>query len=302
MMFGSRLDESASHVILDRAFDRGVAFFDLADAYPFPPSIQTWGRSEEIVGRWLAGRGLRGEVTIATKCGLSVPGVHRAPTGSRAHVIEACDGSLRRLGVEHIDILYLHKPALDAPLEETLQALDHLVTAGKVGRIGLSNFACWQVAMALEPIVARQLAPVSAIEPLYNLLRRTPERDLLPLARAKGIDVMPYYAFGAGVLTGRYVRGEALPPGFRLFRAGFDEARDAAAMFDVAETVADVAADECCSPAQVALAWLLAQPGVSAPIVGASTTDQIDDMAAVTEVRLSDDALKRLDTVSAVFR
>jgi aryl-alcohol dehydrogenase-like predicted oxidoreductase len=143
---------------------------------------------------------------------------------------------------------------------------------------------------------------VSTLEPLYNLLRRTPERDLLPLARAKRMEVMPYYAFGAGVLAGGYRRGQALPAGFRLFRAGFDEERDTSVIFDVAETVADVAADERGSPAQVALAWVMAQPGVTAPIVGASNPEQIDDLAAVTDIRLSEDALKRLDAVSAVFR
>jgi aryl-alcohol dehydrogenase (NADP+) len=302
MMFGSRLDEKASRAILDRAFDRGIAFFDLADAYPFPPSAETWGRSEEVVGHWLMSRRLRGEVSLATKCGLSIPDLGSAPSGSRAHVIAACEGSLRRLGVDHVDVFYLHKPALDAPLEETVHALDHLVASGKVGRIGLSNLDCWQVAMALELIAAAQLAPVSALQPLYNLLRRTPERDLLPLARAKGMEVMPYYAFGAGVLAGRYTRGQPLPVDFRLFRAGFDEERDTAAIFDVAETVADVAADERCSPAQLALAWVMTQPGVTAPIVGASTPEQIDDLAAVTEIRLSDDALKRVGAVSAVFR
>src|SRR5262245_38440767 len=179
MMFGSRLDEGASHAILDRAFARAITFFDLADAYPFPPSAETWGRSEEIVGRWLVRRGLREEVTLASKCGLSVPSLQSAPSGSRAQVIAACESSLRRLGTDHVDILYLHKPALDAPLDETLQALDGLVSAGKVGRIGLSNFDCWQVAMALEVIAAGHMAAVSALEPLYSLLRRTPERDLL---------------------------------------------------------------------------------------------------------------------------
>jgi aryl-alcohol dehydrogenase (NADP+) len=300
MMFGSRLSEHASNAILDRAFDSGITQLDLADAYPFPPAAVTWGRSEEIVGRWRTSR--RAEVNLATKCGLSAPGLPSAPSGSRSHVVAACEGSLRRLGVEHVDILFLHRPALDAPLGETLEALDSLVTSGKVGRIGLSNFDCWQVALAMEAIATDRLAPVSVLEPLYNLLRRTPERDVLPLARAKGMDVMPYYALGAGVLTGRFLRGEALPNDFRLFRAGFDQSRDTDAIFDVAETVADVAADEQCSPAQVALAWVINQPGVTAPIVGASTPEQIDDLVRATDVRLGDDSLKRLDAVSAVFR
>jgi aryl-alcohol dehydrogenase-like predicted oxidoreductase len=306
MTFGAQVDEARAFEVMDQAFELGIDFFDVADVYPVPPSAETWGRTEEIVGRWLAQRGRRREVVVATKCVNRVgPGANDVG-GSRKHVIEACERSLQRLGVERIDLFYLHHGDLTAPLEETLQALDRLVQDGKVHYLGVSNFEAWQLGVALGIRGERRLAAITALQPRYNLLHRTPERDLLPLCREIGLAVIPYNPLGAGMLTGKYSRGQDPPEGSRfalgdygrMYRQRYwDEA-----MFDVAEEVVEVARNEGATPAQVAIAWLLAQPGVTAPIVGASRPEQLADSARAVELRLAPESLRRLEEASARFR
>jgi aryl-alcohol dehydrogenase-like predicted oxidoreductase len=303
MLFGSQVDEAASVRIMDAALDLGIDFVDTADAYPVPQDPATAGRSEEIVGRWLADK--RGRVVIATKC---VSRVGRGPNdagGSRKHVIEACERSLRRLRTDRIDLYYLHHSDLGAPMEETFAALDHLVHQGKVLYVGVSNFEAWHMALAFRAVAEHRLAPIVAHQPRYNLLHRPFERDLLPLCRAAGLGVMPYNPLGGGMLTGRYRRGEPPPEGSRFAWGDYGRMYQgrywSERMFDVAEAVAAVARAEGGTPAQVALAWLLGKEGVTAPIVGASRGEQLQDCAAAVGRRLSDEARTRLDAVSAAF-
>jgi aryl-alcohol dehydrogenase-like predicted oxidoreductase len=226
--------------------------------------------------------------------------------GSRKHVIEACEASLRRLQSDRIDLFYLHHSDLGAPFEEALEALDRLVQDGKVHYIGLSNFEAWQLALALMHRVDRKLERIVAMQPRYNLLNRPYERDLLPLCRQLGIGVMPYNPLGAGMLTGKYQRGQEVPEESRFAQGDYGRMYRGRylhdAMYDVAEAVVEVGKDEGMSPAQVAIAWLLAQDGVTSPIIGASRPEQLQDSVGALEKKLSPDALKRLDEVSLQFR
>ena len=303
MVFGSQCDAAAAFAIMDTAETLGIDFLDVADVYPVPVGPATWGRTEEIVGRWLRGR--RERFVVATKCANRVGPGPNDQGGSRKHVIEACERSLRRLQTDRIDLYYLHHADLGAPMEETLEALDRLVQDGKVLYLGVSNFEAWQLGLAMTTIAERRLSRITAVQPRYNLLHRPAERDLFPLARAAGIGVVPYNPLAAGMLAGRYRRGEAAPEGSRFARGDYGRMYQGRywsdAMFDVAETVEDVSRAEGMTPAQVSLAWMLGRDAVTAPIVGASSPAQLRDSAAALDRRLTDGARDRLDEVSRPF-
>ncbi len=304
MIFGSQCDEAASRAVLDQAADLGIDFIDLADVYPVPPSLETAGRSEEIVGRWLEGR--RAGFVVATKCVNRVGPAANDAGGSRKHVIEACEASLRRLRTDRVEIFYLHHSDTGAPFDETLEALDRLVQDGKVHYVGVSNFEAWQLGLLLAIRAERRLAPLTVVQPRYNLLNRVYERDLLPLCRAAGIGVVPYNPLGAGMLTGKYRRGSEPPEGSRFALGDYGRMYQGRywneVMFDVVEAVVEVAAEHGWTPAQVAVAWLLAQEGVTSPIVGASKPEQLKDSVGALEVQLPAASLQRLDEVSRAFR
>ena len=304
MIFGTQVSEEAAHAVLDQAADLGIDFIDLADVYPVPASIETAGLTEEIVGRWLEGR--RSRFVIATKCVNRVGPAANDAGGSRKHVIEACEASLRRLRTDRVDIFYLHHSDLGAPYEETLEALDRLVRDGKVHYIGVSNFEAWQLGWFMALAAERRLARVTVVQPRYNLLNRVYERDLLPLCRAAGIGVVPYNPLGAGMLTGKYRRGQEPPAESRFAQGDYGRMYQGRywneTMFDVVEAVVEVAAELSRTPAQVALAWLLAQTDVTSPLVGASRPEQLVDSAGALEVKLPEAALARLLEVSAPFR
>jgi len=304
MIFGSQRDQSEAFAIMDMAAELGIDFIDVADVYPVPPSSETWGRTEEIVGAWLQGK--RERFVVATKCVNRVGLGRNDSGGSRKHVIEACEASLRRLKTDRVDVYYLHHSDLDAPMDETLEALDRLVRDGKVHYIGVSNFEAWQVAMAMEAIAKSNLARVAVLQPRYNLLNRPYERDLLPLARASGMGVVPYNPLGAGVLTGKYKRGEEPPAESRFAQGEYGKMYQgrywSERVFDVADAVAELARENGCTSAQLAVAWLLAQPEVTAPIIGASRPEQLVETAKAVGLSLSESTMQRLDQVSQPFR
>ena len=194
--------------ILDAAYEAGITFIDTADVYPLGGGHDTVGRTEEIVGTWLAAYpGRRDDVVLATKCVGSMGDRPWQSGASRRHVVEAVDASLRRLGVERIDLYQLHSPDPETPIDETLQALDDLVRAGKVGYVGCSNFLAYQVARAIGRSEALGLARFDSLQPRYNLLFRQIERELLPLAAEESIGVIPYNPIAGGMLTGKHRRG-----------------------------------------------------------------------------------------------
>ena len=303
MVFGAQCDEPASVAVMDAAGELGFNFLDVADVYPVPPDLETAGRTEEIVGRWL--RGKRDRFVVATKFnGPMGPGPNERGT-SRKHMIEACEASLRRLQTDRVDVYYAHQFDPTVPLDETMEAFDRLHSAGKILYVGLSNFSAWQLGLAQAVVAERRLAPIAALQPRYNLLFRQPERDLLPLARALGIGVMPYNPLGAGMLTGKYRRGSEPPPESRFGWGDYGRMYQgrywSEEMFGVVDALVEVARDESVTPAQAALAWMLTRDSVSAPIVGASRPEQLQDTVKSLEVKLSPAAVNRLDEASRSF-
>lgn len=303
MIFGSQVAEDSAVAILDHAAELGFDFLDVADVYPVPNTPGTWGQSEEIVGRWLRSR--RDRFLLATKFYGKVGSARNDRGGSRHHVLMACEGSLRRLQTDRIDVYYMHRPDVQTPLEETLEALDRLVQDGKVVYVGLSNHSAWHLGLATAICAERRLARVAVVQPRYSLLDRRIERDLLPFCVAEGIAVAPYNPLGAGLLTGKYREDVPPPPDTRFGRGAHGEMYQrrywSDASFQIVEAVREVAREESMSMAQVALAWMLARPEITTPIIGASKPEQLDDLVEVLGRQLSAESIARLDEVSNVF-
>ena len=299
MLFGSVLDEQESHCLMETALALGINFFDVANSYPSPPDPSTMGRTEEIVGRWLRGR--RDSVVLSTKFGSKFHPLQ----GGRRDVIQACEESLRRLGTDRIDIYWFHQPTLATAFEETLEALDRLAEAGKILQLGVSNFEAWHLGVLLFQAGQRSGCRVAAVQPRYNLLYRQPERDLIPLAAAMGLGVVPFNPLGAGVLAGRYQRAD-LPPADSRFTWGefgrsYQERYWSDAAFEVADVVREVATAEGLTSSQVAVAWLLSRKSVNSVIVGASRPGQLEDSAQGADADLSSESLRILEKASQGF-
>jgi aryl-alcohol dehydrogenase-like predicted oxidoreductase len=220
-------------------------------------------------------------------------------------MVEACEASLRRLQTDRIDLYYAHQFDPTTPLDETMEAFDRLRADGKILYAGLSNFSAWQLGLAQSVVAEQRLAPIAALEPRYNLLYRQPERDLLPLSKALGIGVMPYNPLGAGMLTGKYLRGSEPPPESRFGWGDYGRMYQgrywSEEMFAVVEAVVQVAQDESMTPAQAALAWILTRDSVTSPIVGASRPEQLHDTVKALDKKLSPEAVARLDEASRSF-
>lgn len=294
-VFGWTIDEATSFRILDAAFDAGLTFIDTADIYSTWVAGHTGGESETIIGKWFARTGKRNQVTIATKVGMEMGGGKK---GLAAKYMErAVEDSLRRLQTDRIDLYQSHKDDPSVPLEETLGAFDAMVKKGKVRFIGASNYSGARLKEAMETSQRRGLASYQTLQPHYNLVEREPyESDLSPVALEHGLGVIPYFSLASGFLTGKY-RSEADLEG---------KARGAGAKKYLNERgrrvlgALDAAAKEYGStPARVALAWLMTRPGVVAPIASATSTDQVSDLVAATELELPQDALELLTKASA---
>ncbi len=298
MTFGAETDESGSHAQLDRFVDVGGTLVDTADVY-------SAGRSEQIIGRWLADRpaDITDRVVLATK-GRFATGDGPNDNGlSRRHLTRALDASLRRLGVETVDLYQVH--AFDAwtPLEETLRALDDLVRAGKIRYYGLSNFTGWQLTKAVQLARAMGLTSPVTLQPQYSLLVREIEWEIVPAAQDAGLGLLPWGPLGGGWLSGKYSRDQR-PSG--ATRLGEDPGRGMEAWdrrgtehtWDVIEAVQRVAEGREVSMAEVALSWLLHRPAVSSVILGARTLEQLENNLRAADLRLSDDETDALDRVS----
>jgi aryl-alcohol dehydrogenase-like predicted oxidoreductase len=291
MTFGHQCDERTSFAILDRAAERGVTFLDTADAYPVPPTLETAGRTEEIVGAWLKGK--REKFVLATKCRLRVgPGPNDEGL-SRVHVLKAVEDSLRRLRTDHVDLYQAHSPDPDTPLEETLRAFDDLVRQGKVRYVGCSNYPAWQVALGLGLSQREGLARFDCVQPRYNLLYREIEAELLPLCRDQGLGVIAYNPLAGGFLTGKYAAlGEAPPDTrFSLGKTGelYRERYWHQSQLEAVERLKQHFGARGKDLVSVAVAWVLAQPGITAAIVGASKPEQLDASLAAPDVALDEE-------------
>ena len=290
MTFGNQADEATSHAIMDKAFDAGVFFFDTADAYPLGATDELRGRTEEIVGSWLKGR--REDIVLATKCRNPMgPGPNQSGL-SRKHILNACEQSLRRLQTDYIDLYQMHAPDPESPIDETLHALDDLVTSGKVRYIGCSNFPAWEICKALWTSDRLNLARFDCVQPRYNIIFRHIEDEILPLCRDQGLGVIAYNPLAGGFLTGRYRAGQSVEQGtrFGLEIAGqlYRDRYWHAAQFEAVERLKRFFTDRDQSLTQVAVAWVLEQPGVTSAILGASRPEQLDDSLKAVELRLDE--------------
>jgi len=275
------LSELESRPFIRHALELGINFFDTADMYSL-------GASEEVLGRALLDFARRDEVVIATKVYYPMGEGPNQRGLSRKHVFEAIDASLRRLGTDYVDLYQIHRWDARTPLEETLSALDDLVRSGRVRYIGASSMFAWQFARALYVADRNGWSRFVSMQNHYNLAYREEEREMLPLCLAEGVGVIPWSPLARGLLAGNR-RGSRDGDTLRArYDAFAHKLYTAEGDFDVAERVARVAQARGVTPAQVALAWLMQQPGVTAPIVGATRTSHLDEAAAALGVVLSD--------------
>ncbi len=304
MTFGLQVDEDGSRAILDHATDKGVTFLDTADVYPLGGDHRTAGRTEEIVGRWLAGK--RDQYVVATKC---FGPMGRRPWdmgNSRRHIMDAIDASLRRLQTDFVDLYQLHFDDPGVPLDESLEALDHLVRVGKVRYVGCSNFLAYRLARALGRSETRGLARFDSVQPRYNLLFREFERELLPLCLDEQIGVIPYNPIAGGMLSGKHDRSKEPEEGtrFALGNAArtYQDRYWHENVFDTVDELVKLAGDAGMPLPTLAVAWVLQHPAITSPIVGASRPEQLDATLAAVDVRLDPDLTARLDEVTAAYR
>jgi len=293
MMFGGKTNPTDSYDIIDRALDAGINFIDTANVYSI-------GRSEEATGEALKRNGKRHDIVLATKVhGKMGEGVNDLGN-SRRHIIEQAEQSLRRLQTDYIDLYQIHRPQPDIPIDETLRALDDLVRSGKVRYLGTSTFAAWQLVESLWTSERLGLNRFAVEQPPYNLLDRRIERELLPAARTYGFGVIPWSPLAGGLLTGKYKRGEEPPEGARfadtsnpLYRRRLNDR-----IYDVIEGLQPMAEEKGVSLSQFSLAWCMQQPGVTSPIIGPRTMEQLEDNLAATEITFSEDELRAINRVA----
>jgi aryl-alcohol dehydrogenase-like predicted oxidoreductase len=290
MLMGGKTPADESHRMLDRFLEAGGTFIDTADVYGD-------GESERTLAPWLANH--RDEVVIATKVRMKVsdpPGEGLAPDRIRA----ACDASLKRMGIDVIDLYQVHAPDPEVPLEDSLEALDGLVQEGKVRALGASNFPAWLLAWAVALQDREGWSPFVSLQPQYSLVERSVEIELLPFCRAAGLKLLPWGPLGAGFLTGKYQRGAAMPEGSRMAGASPDleeapERRAIERNFRVVDAAAAIAEAKGATIPQVALAWLLGIPEVAAPIIGPRTYEQLEDLLGAVDVQLTPEERARLE-------
>jgi aryl-alcohol dehydrogenase-like predicted oxidoreductase len=308
MTFGLQTDEGVSHRILDKAAEGGINFLDTADVYPLGGNVETAGRTEEIVGRWLRAQGAnrRAQFIVATKAVMKVGPNSWDQGASRKHLLDAIDASLKRLQTDHVDLYQLHSDDRETPLDESLEALDVIVRSGRARYIGVSNFLAYRLARALGRSDVRKLTRFVSVQPRYSLLFREIERELLPLAGEEGLGVIPYNPLAGGLLTGKY-RPETKPQDNTRFTLG-----TAGTMYQDRywnersfATVSQLhkLADEAGVPlATLAVAWVMANPLITAPLLGASRPEQLDATLAAAEYKLDAGLKQRLDELTAEYR
>jgi 1-deoxyxylulose-5-phosphate synthase len=304
MTFGLQCDETTSVAILDRAAEGGITFVDTADVYPLGGGLPTVGRTEEILGGWL--RGKRDRFVVATKCfGRTGPAAWEQGN-SRKHILAAVENSMRRLGTDYIDLYQLHGPDPGTPIDETLGALDDLVRTGKVRYVGCSNFLAYQVARALGRSEARATVRFDSVQPRYNLLFRQIERELLPLCAEEGLGVIPYNPIAGGLLSGKYDPSAPPPEGTRFtlgnassnYQNRYWHDRE----FATVEELRKVAERENVALVTLSIAWMLANPIVTAPIIGASSPGQLDASLAAADYVVSSALKSELDELTRSYR
>ena len=305
MTFGLQCDEAISRSILDAATEGGIDFLDTADVYPLGGDTKTAGRTEEIVGAWMKGR--RHDLIVATKCVGQMGSKPWDQGMSRKHILDAIDASLKRLQTDYVDIYQLHGFDPSTPIDEALEALDVVVRSGRARYVGVSNWMAHRLARALGRSEVKGLARIDSAQPRYNLLFRAFERDLLPLCEEEGVAVIPYNPLAGGLLTGKHRPKDAPPEGSRftlgragaMYQARYWHERE----FEAIEALRALAAEAGMSLTTMAVAWVMANPAVTAPIIGASRPEQLADSLAAAEAGpLPADLKAKLDNLTKPWR
>lgn len=292
-VFGWTADETTSHAILDAFVDGGFNVIDTADVYSAWVPGNTGGDSERVIGSWLKARGRRDDVILATKVGMwpARPGLRAA------NVITACEESLTRLRTDYIDLYQAHRDDADTPQDETLEACDRLVRAGKVRAVGASNFEADRLATAAAISRARGFPRFDTLQPAYNLMDRTVEGALQQLCLAENVSIISYYGLASGFLTGKYRSMEDLGKSPR--GGGMKKHLESEKGPRVLAALDSVAAALGATPAQVALAWVMARPAVAAPIASATSLAQLEELMGAAHLSLDPAHIARLDAASA---
>ncbi|HTS84614.1 MAG TPA: aldo/keto reductase [Usitatibacter sp.] len=294
-VFGWTVDEPTAFRLLDAFVERGFSLVDTADTYNKWVAGHRGGESETIIGNWFAqGGGRRERVVIATKCGMEMPDVGKGL--SREHILRSVEGSLRRLRTDRIDLYQAHEEDGSTPIDETLEAYAKLVREGKVRAIGASNYSPAGLAAALDRAEKSGLPRYESLQPRYNLYSREFEKELAALCTGRGVGVIPYFPLAAGFLTGKYRTEADLAQSAR--GAGIKRYMDERGMRILA-ALDEVAKASRAKAGQVALAWVMARPAVTAPIVSATTLAQLRESMAAVDLSLDQAAMDRLDSASA---
>ncbi len=301
MTFGWSADEATSHAILDAAFDAGITFFDTADIYSRWVEGNPGGISEGIIGRWMQGKPRR-EIIIATKARGRMWNGQNGEGLSRHHLIHAVEDSLRRLQTDYIDLYQTHWFDDSTPIDETLYALDHLVKSGKVLYVGASNYPAWRLMKALWVSDVKNLVRYETLQPHYSLFYRAEyERELADVCRTENIGVIPYSPLAAGFATGKYRRENRTADTTRADSGLIKSLTANDKAFDALELAESIAQGHGVPVAHVALAWLMSKPAITAPIIGARTVAQLQEVVGATELTLSADEVAQLDAATNGF-
>ena len=283
MTFGGQADEATSFAIMDRFMELGGTFLDTADQYSF-------GVSEEVVGRWIKERSVREKVILATKVYQQMSDLPNDGFLSRYHIIDAVEASLRRLQTDIIDIYQIHRWDPETPIEETAEALNDLVRAGKVRYIGCSNLKAWHLAKFLKIADANHWSRFVCMQPIYSAINRSIEIEILPLCAEEGLGVIVYNPLAGGMLTGKYRKGQPLPKGARLAESEqYYDRYYTDQSLDIVEGFVAAAKERGVTVPQLALAWVLGEPRVSCPIVGARNLEQLNDTLGGLDIRLTEE-------------
>jgi 1-deoxyxylulose-5-phosphate synthase len=303
MTFGYQCDDETSFAILDAAADAGITFLDTADVYPIGGPREVLGRTEEIIGTWLKGR--RENFVVATKCFFRTGPNEWDQGNSRKNVMRAIDESLRRLQTDYVDLYQIHFWDGDTPIDETLRALDDLVRSGKVRYVGCSNTLAYQLARSIGRSELLGVSRFESVQPRYNLLFRENERELFPLCAEEGVAVIPYNPLAGGFLTGKHHPGTPTEgTRFTLGRAAglYQDRYWQERMFSSIDAIRSVADDAGVPMTTLAVQWVLANPVITSPIVGASRPDQLAAAVAAVDAPLDADVKQRLDEVTHEYR
>ena len=288
--FGGRIDYDATKAVIDRAIDVGINFLDTADSYGGR------GKSEELMGRALKGR--RHEVVLATKFASPMGEGPMTAGTSRKYIFQAVEDSLRRLETDYIDLYQVHRPDAKTPIEETMRALDDLVSSGKVRYLGNSNFAGWQIASAHYVAQANHQAPFISAQNEYSLLNRRIESEVVPAAEAFGQGLLPFFPLSSGMLTGKYRRDQDRPEGARLSQGPMADRMLTDRNFEIVEKLEEYAQARSHTLLELAISWLASQPAVSSVISGATKPEQVEQNAEAAGWKLTAEELADVDQIT----